>query len=255
MHLSRTSSLTRGAAALVVAAGLTAGLALPATAASSATKPTASAAASDAASRTLDELKSTGAAAIAQRQAQLTKLSGRLSAAPACDAGGKIAGVIAADGPALTQVGSKLAADTTLVDAKNDFQSIFDDYRIYLVVTPQTYAAAACGRIQRATATLTDDQAKLTSRVDTAAAGGADMTAAKASLADMAAKIDDAKSNGDQAAAALAALAPDHGDKGVIASNAAAVDAARVQLETARTDLTTATNDARSVVAALKALG
>ncbi len=250
MHLSRTSSLTRGAAALVVAAGLTAGLALPATAASAATRPTG-----DAAAHTLDQLKSTGAAAIAQRQAQLTKLSGRLSAAPACDAGGKIAGVIAADGPALAQVGTKLAAATTLVDAKHDFQSIFDDYRIYLVVTPQTYAAAACGRIQRATATLTDDQAKLSTRVDTAAAGGADMATAEAALAEMATKVADAKTDGDQAAAALAALAPDHGDKAVIASNAAAVDAARVQLATARTDLTAATDDARTVVAALKALG
>lgn len=253
MQSPRISTLARGATILAVAAGLTAGLALPAAAAPPATKPNV--ANSDAAAHALDELKATGAAAIAQRQAQLTKLSGRLSAAPACDAGGKIAGVIAADGPALTQLGAELAVDTTLADAKADFQSIFDDYRIYLVVTPQTYAAAACGRIQRATATLTEDQAKLTTRVDAAAAGGADLAAAKAALADMAAKIADARSLGDQAAAALAALAPDHRDKAVMASNAAAVEAARLQLETARTDLAAATADAHTVIDALKALG
>ncbi len=253
MHLPRTSALTRGAAVLAVAAGLTAGLAFPAAATPSVTKPNA--ANGDGAARTLDGLKSTGAAAIAQRQAQLTKLAGRLGAASACDTGGKIAGVIAADGPALAQVGTKLAADTTLADAKRDFQSIFDDYRIYLVVTPQTYASAACGRIQRATATLTDDQAKLSTRVDTAAASGADMTAAKAELADMATRIAEAKTDGDQAAAMLVALAPDHGDAAVMSSNAAAVEDARVLLETARTALTAATASAHAVVSALKALG
>ncbi len=252
MNLSFTSSLTRGAAVVALTAGLTAGLAVPASASPAVTKPTVTNGA--AAGRTLDQIKAAGAAAIGQRQAQLTKLSDRLSAAPACDADGKIAGVIAADGPALTALGTKLAADTTLADAGKDFQSIFDDYRIYLVVTPQAYAAAACGRIERATATLTDDQAKLTTLVDAAAANGADMTAAEAALADMSTKIADAKTNGDQAAAALAALAPDHGDTSVIASNAAAVDAAHVQLETAHTDLTAAANDARTVVAALKAL-
>ncbi|MGZ4709521.1 MAG: hypothetical protein ACXWBN_12330 [Acidimicrobiales bacterium] len=253
MSLPLPSTIARGAAVVALTAGLAAGLARPAAAAPSVTKPTAGTA--PVAGHTLDEIEAAGAAAISQREAQLTKLSGRLSAAPACDADGKIAGVIASDGPALTDLGSKLAADTTLADARTDFRSIFDDYRVYLVVTPQAYAAAACGRIARATTTLTDDQAKLTTRVDEAAAGGADMTAAKAALADMSAKVADATSNGDQAAAALAALAPDHGDRSVIASNAAAVDAAHARLVTAQADLTAAANDARTVVAALEALG
>jgi len=227
------------AAAALVAASLTLGVAGPALAATSTP-------------RTLDELKADGAAAISQRQAQLTKLDGRLSAAPSCDADGQIAAEIAADGPALASLGDQLAADTTLPSARQHFQSIFADYRIYLVVTPQAYATAACGRIQRATATLTADQTKLDDRVQAAEAGGADMTAAKVALDDMSAKIADATTKGNQAASGLAAISPDHGDPAVIASNAAAVQAAHDQLEAAHTDLTTATQDARAVVADLK---
>ena len=248
------ATLGRGAAGLALCAALTAGLAGPVLAAPSGASTNAPSTATPATptGRTLDEIKAAGAAAISQREAQLTKLSGRLSAAPSCDADGKIAGVIAADGPALTDLGTKLAGASTLADARRDFQSIFDDYRVYLVVTPQAYAAAACGRIERATATLTGDQAKLDTRVKDAAAGGADMTAAQAALADMGAKVADATAKGNHAAATLAALAPDHGDKTVMAANATAVDAAHTGLETAHADLTAATNDARTVVAALE---
>jgi len=252
MHLPLTSTIARGAAVFAVVAGITAGLALPASAAPVVTKPTAASGA--AAATALDQIKAAGAAAISQREAQLTKLAGRLSAAPSCDADGTIAGIIAADGPALAGIGTKLAADTTLVDAKADYQSIFDDYRVYLVVTPQAYAAAACGRIDVATTTLTADQAKLDTRVKAAAAGGADMTAAEAALTDMGTKIADATTKGDRAAASLAALVPDHGDKAVIGSNAAAVDAAHADLESAHADLTAATQDARTIIAALKAV-
>ncbi len=200
----------------------------------------------------LEQLKADGASAIADRQAQLTKVAGRLSAAPGCDVNGTIANVIASDGPALTALGAKLAADTTVADARADHQAIFDQFRIYLVVTPQALVTSACGHIHTAVTTLDGDAAKLTTRVDAAAAGGADMTAARQSLTDLHAKLASATTQADTASTSLAAIAPDKGDKAIAASNAAAVDAARKDLVAAKADLTTATKDARAVVKDLK---
>ena len=201
----------------------------------------------------LEQLKADGAEAIAVRQTQLTKLAGRLAASPGCDTTGAIAQVIAADGPALTALGAQLAADTTLPAAREHHQAIFQDYRVFAVVTPQASVTAACGHIHTVVTTLTADEAKLTERVDAAAAAGADMTAARASLADLHAKLEDANRQADAASSSIASIKPDRGDKAVAAANAAAIDDARRALTTAHDDLTAATKDARAVVAALKA--
>jgi len=202
----------------------------------------------------LATLQADGAAAIARRQTQLSTLSAKIAARPACDAGGAQAALVNHDTGALATLGDKLAADTTVATAHDDVKSILQDYRVYLVVTPQVFSTSACGHIRAATDRLTDIQTKLTAKVDAAAAGGADMTAAQASLSDMAAKMASARNAGDAAASSLAAIGPDHGDASVLASNQAAVASARSQLKGARTDLTTAVTDAKSVVAALKAL-
>ncbi len=250
----RTRRLTLASTSLALSglalAGLT-GLAAPSLAAPA--PPTTSPAASAKGAAALEQLKADGAAAIAARQAQLTKLSGRLTAAPGCDVNGTIAGVVAADGPALTALGTKLAADTTVADARADHQAIFDQYRVYLVVTPQALVTSACGHIHTAVTTLDADAAKLTTRVQAAAAAGADMTAAEHALADLQARLTSATTHADTASTSIAAIAPDRGDKAVAATNAAAVDAARQDLTTAKDDLTTAAQDARAVVKELKA--
>jgi len=202
----------------------------------------------------LDDIKRDGAKAIADREAQLTKLAGRLSSAPNCDAGGKIAGEIASDGPALTTLGNKLASAATVVEARNDYKSIFDDYRIYLVVTPQAYVASACGHITQAAATLTKDESTLMTRVRAAEAGGADMSDAKAVLNDMTSQLADAATAGNRASATLTAINPDHGDKSIEASNKTAVENAKHDLDSAQANLTAALNDAHRVVADLKSV-
>jgi hypothetical protein len=201
----------------------------------------------------LIDAKRAGAEAIADRQAQLTKLDGRLRAAPNCDTDGKVATKIATDAQALAALGTKLAGDTTLADARADYQSIFQDYRVYLVVTPQAYATSACGHIQTAAATLTEDQAKLAARVQAAADAGADMTGARTALQDMTTQLHEATTLADRANGALAAIGPDHGDKAVAASNQTAVESAHADLVKAGKDLGAALADARAVVADLKA--
>ena len=234
----------------VLAAVVVGGLAVPAGAAT----PTPSAASTRASGpTTLATVQADGAAAIAQRETQLGKLTAKLAAEPACDAGGAQAARLPGDASGLTALGAKLAADTDVATAKNDLRSIFDDYRIYLVVTPQVFTLTACGHIRSATDQLVGIEATLTTRVDAAAAAGKDMTAARADLADMTAKIASARSAGDAAASSLSGIVPDRGDQSVLASNQAAVAAARAGLTGAHGDLTTAVTDGHNVVAALKA--
>ena len=124
---------------------------------------------------------------------------------------------------------------------------------MYLVVTPQAYATSACGHIETAVGTLTTDQQKLATRVQAAADGGADMTAAEQSLDDMSVQLADATAKANEANSTLSAIAPDNGDRSVAAANAVAVANARTDLVTAHGDLTTAVADAHAVVDALKA--
>jgi len=200
--------------------------------------------------QTLAGIQAAGAAAIAQREGQLTKLGAALAAAASCDTHGVIATEISTDGPALTALGQQLAGDMTIPAAKADFGTIFTTYRVYLVVTPQAYVTAACGHIQTASTKLTADQQKLTVLV-AALPAGATKTAAEASLADMTTQLTNATTQANEAAAALAGIVPDHGNKMIEASNAAAVNSAHGQLTTARDDMLAAVNDAKAVVADL----
>lgn len=239
------------ATAVVGASALTCTLAAPATA-----RPSGpSGASGTAGGQALAAIQADGAAAIAVRESQLSTLASVLSSATTCDSGGKIAAVIAADAPALQTLGQKLAADTTLAQARLDHQAIFDQYRVYLVVTPQAFVSAACGHVQRAAASLTTDQQKLASRVSAAAAAGADMSSAQAALNDMSSRLRDAQTRADAAYTTLSTIVPDQRIASVEASNAAAVAAAHADLATARADLVAAVSDARTDVAALKAAG
>ena len=240
---------------LAVAGSLALGLAGPSIAGAAPASPTSTPAVPGAkAPATLESIKTAGAAAIAARETQLAKLAGRLSAAPNCDAAGTVSAEIAADGPALTTLGAKLAVDTDLATARADFRAIFEQYRVYLVVTPQASVTSACGHIQTSVAKLDADAVTLSAKVDEAANGGADMSAARASLQDLAAKLADGTNLANHANATLAGLTPDKGDKAVEASNAAAVSAARQDLTTAHADLTAAVKDAKAVVSDLKAV-
>jgi hypothetical protein len=238
--------------ALAVAGAALIGSAAPAVARPSGASGT-SGASGPVATAALNALKTDGAAAISARESQLTKLATELSSAPSCDTSGKIAGIIAADEPALQALGTKLAGDTTVAQARIDHQAIFDTYRVYLVVTPQAYVSAACGHIQRAATTLTTDEGKLKARVAAAAAAGADMSSADTALADMSSKLSAAQTESNDAYSSLSGIVPDQGVKSVETSNAAAVIAAHGDLVSARADLVGAVSDAQTAIANLKA--
>ena len=241
---SHTLLRTLAAVSLTGAVALAAGPAMAATGPSPSTNPPA----------TLAQIQAAAAAAVNARETQLGKLSARLSAAPGCDNNGTVAGIIATDGPALTQLLATIDADTTVAAARVDYQAIFDYYRIYMLVSPQADTAAACGLILKADTHLTTDEATLSARVKAVEALGTPLPNADASLADMTAKLADGTAQANSAYSALSSLVPDRGNKAVQATNQAAVATAHGELETAHTDLVAALADARAVVADLNAI-
>ena len=130
MNLHTRTITAAGTAALAATIGLAA-------------VTTSTAGAVDRTGQGVETAKSEAAAAIAKRQTQLDTLDGRLAAAPGCDAEGHVTGVISSDRGGLTALGGKIATDTDPTVLAADIRSIFQDFRVYAVVTPQANTAAA----------------------------------------------------------------------------------------------------------------
>jgi hypothetical protein len=236
MNLHTRTITTAGTAALAATIGLAALAASPAGAA-------------ERTGQGIETAKSEAAAAIATRQTQLDTLGGRLGAAPGCDTEGHVAGVISADRTGLAALGEKIAADTDPTGLAADIRSIFQDFRVYAVVTAQANTAAACGHVTSAAATLTADLGKTQAVITTAKAAGKDTASAEAAAADMGDQLAAADGPARETAAAVASLDPDHGDQAVAAANATAVQQAHEQMVDAGRALRTAAADLRVILA------
>ena len=152
----------------------------------------------------------------------------------------------------LTSLKAKIDADTDTVTAKADEKSITADYRIYALAIPQGRITASADRIVTIAGILNTIGAKLQARITAAQAAGKDVTAANATLADFAAKMNDALSKAQSAGTSILALVPDKGDAAVAASNKAALTAARADIQTATADVQAARKDTKSLLAAIK---
>ena len=146
---------------------------------------------------------------------------------------GTILGTLNTDVAAMTSLQAKIAADTTVSTAWTDYRSIFTQYRVYAVVLPQSYeAAAADGLTDTAIPKLQSAHDKLAANL--AADPSKWSSAMQSQLSDMQAKIDDAKTRSD----GLAARA--------LAVTAAGYNADHTLIANIRTDLRTAVSDARA---------
>ena len=236
MNLHTRTITAAGTAALAATIGLAA-------------VTTSTAGAVDRTGQGVETAKSEAAAAIAKRQTQLDTLDGRLAAAPGCDAEGHVTGVISSDRGGLTALGGKIATDTDPTVLAADIRSIFQDFRVYAVVTPQANTAAACGHVTTAAATLTTDLGRAQAVITTAKAAGKDTAAAEAAATDMANQLAAADGPARQAAGAVASLEPDHGDHAVAAANATAVHQAHDQIVAAGKALRAAGSDLKQILA------
>lgn len=153
---------------------------------------------------------------------------------------------------ALNTLQTKIDADTDLATLKTDVQSVTKSYRIYALVLPQVRIAAAADRAVAIATMMSTLGTKLQARIAAAQSAGLDTTALSAALTDMNAKLSDVNSQAQAAVSATVSLAPDNGDKTIMASNAAVFKTARKDLQTAQQNLVAARKDITIILKGLK---
>jgi hypothetical protein len=149
----------------------------------------------------------------------------------------------------LTDLKTKLDADTTVSTARTDAQSIIDDYRIYALVVPKVNIVKTADDQQIAEASLTDLSAKLQTRINSAKAGGKDVTALQTSLNDLKAKTSAALAISTDIESSAIILQPSDYN-----TNHSVLSGYRDQLKTAQTNVQAAVADGKSIAAQLKQL-
>ena len=152
---------------------------------------------------------------------------------------------------ALTTLKTKIDADTDATTLKADVKSITDSYRIFMLILPQNAMLAAEDRIVTIADAMAALGSKLSVRISAAQASSTDMTAAQAALADMQAKLADAKVQATAAQNLVLTLKPDNGDKTIEAANKQTLKDARVKIQAGQQDLVAARKDINTILKAL----
>jgi hypothetical protein len=191
----------------------------------------------------------------------VSNVDGRLAHLDVLDAALQAAGsVTAAHRAALTEsyasartglpaVESAVLADTECAEARADARAVVDDYRIYLVLTPQTHLTIAADRGIAGEARLDAAALTLQKAIDSAAAAGRDVGAAQAAQAELLGDLQQARAAFDGVADDVLAQTP-AGYPG----NSAVFSAARTEAQQGRQALAEAARDAKAVREALRAI-
>ncbi len=155
----------------------------------------------------------------------------------------------------LTSLKGKIDADTDLATLKVDWQSIFGQYRIYMLFMPQLRIYVAADRINDTVDLMNQVFTKLQTRVSDAKSKGKDTAALESELSDAQVKLNDAKTQAQNAINSIKGLVPDGGNNGIQSSNKQALLSAKNMIMTAVTDLQAARKDFVNVRNGLKSFG
>jgi hypothetical protein len=237
----RISAATAGAA-LVLGAG---GAAYAASSASSTSTP----AANSAGAGRLDAVKAIANARIQGRLATLHALSLAVSDSKYLTSAEKSAldKQIDSDVAGLTALSTKMAAETTAAAVRADEVAMVDDYRVYVLMAPQTRLTEALAAESDAAATL---QKAYTALSDLAAKEPGGATAAqRAQLADLQAQVNAAEAAIANQMSTELAIQPGPNETAIQDALKPVKDAVR----TAHQDLVKARADAKALRASLKA--
>ena len=209
-----------------------------------------------AASAKLDDAKSRADKEIDRRIAALNDMNTRVGAMQQVTAAFKqgLAANVSTQIQQLTALKAKIDADADVSTLKTDVRSIADNYRIFMLVMPQSRIAAAADREVTLITMLNQLGAKLQTRLAASASSGANTSQLMATLKDMSDKLSDAGTQAQAAVSVSATLTPDNGDKTKMAQNTAALKTARADIQAAQKDLVTARQDAQTIITALKTL-
>jgi hypothetical protein len=143
---------------------------------------------------------------------------------------------------------AEIEADTTLPELREDIGSIFEDYRIYVLVVRQVWLVVAADTVDVTGAALDETAADLAVLIERAEAAGQDVIEAKGHLAAMEASIAEALAGVDGVAEDVLPLTPADWNAGTAGP---VLREARQAITDARADLRTATAEARQVIASL----
>jgi hypothetical protein len=199
---------------------------------------------------TVEHLKAVGFCEIDRRLATVARLQVAVDGARALTDAHQTAleTILSTSATGLRALRAEIAADTTVPELRADIRRIFEDFRIYALVSRQVQLVRAADTVDAAGAALTTASGRLEGLIDQAEANGKDATEARAHLAAMEAAIHEALTDVDGVADDVLVLTPagwNAGTAGPVLSEArAAIGAARVDLGTAKAE-------ARHVVAAL----
>ena len=142
----------------------------------------------------------------------------------------------------LTNLKTKIDADTDLSTLRTDVQSIVKSYRIFALYLPQVNIMSNADRALAIIAEMSTISTKLQTRIDAAKSAGNDTTAMQSLMTDRASKLADATTQAQNALNTVVPLTPDGypGNKTTLLS-------ARTMLQTVRSDLKAAESDATTV--------
>lgn len=189
----------------------------------------------------LERLKSFGATLIENRLASLLSLQTRITNMTQIEKTTKTAldADISQAITALTTLGTKIQADTDLTTLKTDIKSIYETYRIYGVVLPQSLGKASVARGQYILGRLTALETKLQATITSQTNAGKDMTEVNKLVVEFNAKIADAKTQLDLAETQFKSLTPTKTEEAKLARSAGkeAFEKAKEDLKAAHTTL------------------
>lgn len=144
----------------------------------------------------------------------------------------------------LNTLKAKIDANTDLATLKTDRQSIFTQYRIYMLFMPQLRIFVAADRV--------DDSVDLIEQVITKFQAVVTTDTQKGLLSDAQGKLDDAKKQAQSAIDAVKNLKPDGGNDGIASTNKQALLSAKNFLMAALSDLQASRLDLTKVRSSLK---
>ena len=181
--------------------------------------------------------------AVSKREATIDSLTKALAARKHVSDGHRatLSATYTSDAPGLRAVNATVQADTTCAKAVTDGRTVVTDYRIYLLLAPQTHLVAAADSGTYAAGRLAATEQKAQDAIDTLTDAGK-KAAAQTALDDMTAQLSATTAALSGVADGVLALKPAD-----IPAQQATIDGYRAKVATAHTDLAKALADAKTL--------
>ncbi len=171
----------------------------------------------------ISTVKARGAAALVQRQKTLADLVGKLgSQTKDCGSNAAMSAQLSAAATGLAGVGAALGASTDLNAAKTLYRTMFTDFRIYLLVAPQTGKIVRCDALLVRNDALAAEGARVQAAIEAAKLRGVNTAAAQAAKDAAVAQLGTILPA--NAIVGVPGLIPDKGDPAVQLANTTALN-------------------------------